>query len=179
MINFCEKSERWRPVVNFEGLYEVSNFGRVRSVSRWVDFGKGRRLSEGRLLTISIKGAYKNVCLCNNGVELTKTIHRLVAEAFVAGTGKVVRHLDGNSLNNHADNLAWGSYQDNENDKARHGRTLKGEKHHNAKLTREDVINIRQMHARGMTQLAIAAALCIGRGAVGCVVRGETWEHIE
>lgn len=174
-----EFMERWRPVINFEGLYEVSNFGRVRSVSRWVTFGKGRRLVEGAILRFSIKGNYRNVCLCNQGIEKTKTVHRLVAEAFVPGEGEVVRHLDGNPLNNHAENLAWGSYADNEADKRAHGRTPLGEKHGNSKLTRKNVLAIREMHSRGITQLSIAAALGLGRGAVGCVIRGETWGHIK
>lgn len=174
-----EYSERWRPVLNFEGLYEVSNMGRVRSVSRWVNIGNGKRLSEGRILAQSLKCGYPTVCLCNKGIELHRNVHRVLAEAFIAGTGEVVRHLDGDKLNCVESNLAWGSYLDNEADKRSHGRGVFGERHTQAKLTDKKVKEIREMHSRGITQIAIAKSIGIGRGAVGSVVRGETWRHVE
>lgn len=174
-----EKTERWRPVIGFEGLYEISNQGRVRSVSRWVSIGKGKRLSEGRIISQSIKEGYPTVCLCNCGIEQHKTVHRILAESFIPGSGEVVRHLDGDKLHCTEDNLAWGSYADNEKDKREHGRLVYGEAHHQAKLTIEMVKDIRAMHERGITQLSIARSIGIGRGAVGCVIRGETWRHVK
>lgn len=170
--------ERWRPVLGFEGLYEVSSLGRVRSVARWVAARDGRRLVEGRVLTPSLGEYYLSVQL-SDGVRVRHThVHRIVAEAFVLGSGAVVRHLDGNPANNLPANLAWGSYLDNEADKARHGRVPKGLTHPRAVLTVEQVKSIRVLHARGHSQLKISAALGLNRGVVGCVVRGESYVDV-
>lgn len=106
----------WRPVFNYEGLYDVSADGQVRSLPR-----RGKR---GRVLAgvIDSRG-YMAVNLCRSGGQRVRRIHVLVAEAFHGRRqqGQVVRHLDGNPLNNQAGNLAWGTYRDNEDDKVRHG----------------------------------------------------------
>lgn len=170
---------RWRPVLGYEGLYEVSDSAEVRSVARWVQAREGKRLIEGRILKQQIRNTYFSVCLCNAQKEETLGVHRIVALAFIPGTGDVVRHLDGNPLNNAVENLAWGSFNDNEADKLRHGRRPMGEAHHNSKMKDGDVRKIRELHARGFSQLKIAAALNLNRGVVGVVVRGEGWNHVE
>ncbi|WP_445446613.1 NUMOD4 domain-containing protein [Citrobacter freundii] len=174
-----EGNERWRPVLGFEGLYEISNFGRVRSVSRWVNIGSGKRLSEGKIIAQSIKAGYPTVCLCNRGVEKYRSVHRILAEAFIVGSGDVVRHIDGDKLNCVEENLAWGSYAENESDKRDHGRNVFGESHGQAKLTTEKVRQIRDMHLRGITQLSIAKSMGVSRATVSCVIRGETWGHVK
>ena len=177
---FNEENERWRPIMEFQGLYEISNFGRVRSVSRYVAIGNqgGKRLIEGKILKHRLTTGYPSVTLCNGNKEVTRHIHRLLALAFIPGGGDVVRHLDGNPLNFSLTNLAWGSYADNEADKLVHGTMATGEKHGNAKLTNSLVRKIREMHKNGFSQLDIARAIGVGRGAVGGVVRGETWRHV-
>lgn len=174
-----EYSEVWRPVRGFEGLYEISNSGRVHSLSRRVSIGAGERIVDGRLLRQSVKSGYPSVCLCSGSLQVDKHIHRLVAEAFVAGVGPVVRHLDGDPKNCAPANLAWGTYAENEADKKIHGTVIQGERHHNAKLTDELVRAIRKMSRDGYSQLAIAAATGIGRGSIGYVVRGQTWRHVQ
>lgn len=171
-----EEIERWRPVRNFVGQYEISNLGRVRSIARFVACRDGQRLIEGQILSLKIVNERYSAIVLHDG-ERTETVcvHRLVAEAFVVGTGEHVRHLDGDSRNNKWTNLAWGSPKENEADKARHGRTLKGLTHPRAVLNADQVRSIRDMHARGFSQLAIARATGIGRGTVGYVVRKETY----
>jgi len=171
-------NERWRPVADWEGAYEVSNFGRVRSVSRWVQAKLGRRLVEGRILKLKRADHYFVAYLCDGDRELSALVHRLVASAFVPGAGQVVRHLDGNGFNNLPSNLAWGSYADNEADKALHGRVPKGLSHPRAVLTAESLAVIRDMHGRGFSQLAIARHTKLNRGVVGTVVRGETYRDV-
>ena len=177
---FNEENERWRPIMEFQGLYEISNFGRVRSISRYVAIGNqgGKRLIEGKILKHRLTSGYPSIMLYDGKKEANRLIHRLLALAFIPGTGEVVRHLDGNPLNFRLDNLAWGSYVDNEADKLAHGKTAMGETHGNAKLNDYLVIKIREMHKNGFSQIDIARAVGVGRGAVGCVVRRETWRHI-
>jgi hypothetical protein len=175
----CYDNERWRPVVGWEGLYEVSDNGRVKSLSRRVRIGRAFRTVEGRVLRqgVSLRRYWK-VELSSGARTTSVHVHRLVAEAFLAGYGDVVRHLDGDGFHNAATNLAWGSFRDNEADKARHGRVPHGEAHHNAKLTENTVREIRSLHASGISQLQIAASLGIHRGVVGAVVRGRSWAHV-
>lgn len=171
--------ELWRPVVGYEGRYEVSNKGEVRSVARWVACRGGRRISEGVILSKRVSvGHYWSVSLYRGSVMEKCLVHRLVAAAFIPGNGAVVRHLDGDGFNNAVDNLAWGSHADNEADKLRHGRRPMGEAHPNSKMTDGHVRAIREMHERGLSQLAIAKSLGLNRGVVGIVVRGEGWTHV-
>lgn len=170
--------ERWRPVMEWEGLYEVSNRGAVRSVARWVLCRDGRRLAEGKVLRPAMTSGYWRVALSDGERRELQLVHRLVATAFIPGCGDVVRHLDGNGMNNDEANLAWGSYADNETDKLRHGRRPMGESHPNSKMTDGHVREIRSLHGRGFSQLKIASALGLNRGVVGVVVRGEGWTHV-
>jgi hypothetical protein len=94
--------EQWRPVVGYEGLYEVSNTGRVFSIKR------GHELT-ARCSNKSRGGKYRLVVLFKNQVAKSFLIHRLVASAFVDNPdGKTqVNHIDGDGTNNNASNLEW------------------------------------------------------------------------
>lgn len=110
------QTEVWRDIPGWEGLYQVSNLGRVRSVDHYVT-----RLVKGRILRPRIrKEGYPVVTLSGAG---PKDIHQLVALAFIGPRekGMQVRHLNGNKLDPSASNLAYGNQADNEKDKFRYG----------------------------------------------------------
>lgn len=104
--------EEWRDVVGYEGLYEVSNLGNVRSTDRMVK-GKypwNRAKVYGRTLkAITNRAGYKRVNLCNEEGRKAKFIHRLVAEAFIPNTNNLpmINHKDERPCNNRVDNLEW------------------------------------------------------------------------
>jgi hypothetical protein len=131
--------ESWRPVVGFEGSYEVSNWGRVRSL--WVDKARVRRPRRCPLVLtahVNPETLYHSVTLVRGkGQHVTKNAHSLVLEAFVGPRpdGHVGGHRDGNGSNNRLSNLAWITYVENESDKRRHGRSPVGERNPFAKLT--------------------------------------------
>jgi len=110
---------QWRAVLGFDGLYEVSDAGEVRSLARVTNGAHYR----GRVLQQeTLRGGYRRVVLSKGGIRVRKAVHRLVAEAFVDRTGgDVVRHFDGDPANNSADNLRWGTPGENLRDKRRHG----------------------------------------------------------
>ena len=104
--------EIWKSVKGFEGYYEVSNLGRVRSIDRVV-FDKVRqcnRLLKGKVLTERDNGhGYKGVMFCKDHKLCQKYIHILVAEAFLDNPDNLptVNHKDENKANNVVDNLEW------------------------------------------------------------------------
>ena len=104
-------NEIWRPVRDFEGLYEVSNLGRVRSLDRITISKSGlRRRIKGKIIkAVPNNLGYMHLLLSCDGVSKTKPIHRLVADAFVYNPNNLpeVNHKDENKANNSADNLEW------------------------------------------------------------------------
>lgn len=103
--------EIWRPVKDYEGLYEVSNLGRVRGVDRVVLSKNGKkRFYKGQTKKQKKdKDGYLTVDLSNNGKHKTKKVHRLVAQAFIPNPDNlpIINHKDENPSNNRYDNLEW------------------------------------------------------------------------
>ena len=103
--------EVWLPIKGYEGYYEVSSLGRVRSLPRVVTLSNGvKRPTPGKVLKQSAYGrGYKAVGLTKNNVPDKRSVHRLVAEAFVPNDEGLpeVNHIDEDKHNNRADNLEW------------------------------------------------------------------------
>lgn len=103
-------NEIWRPIKGYEGLYEVSNLGRVRSLDRWCSHRRGKQLKKGKILLGGKDyDGYRLVLLYKEGKRKTFKVHRLVAEAFIPNPNNLpqVNHKDENKLNNSVDNLEW------------------------------------------------------------------------
>ena len=92
--------EIWKDIKNYEGLYQISNLGRVKSL--W--YGR-----EKILIPVKLKNGYLRVILCKNGILKTYYVHRLVAEAFLDNPNNLpqVNHKDENKQNNNVENLEW------------------------------------------------------------------------
>lgn len=105
--------EIWKDIKDYEGLYQVSNLGRVKSLKTYKYTKKTNSCKE--ILRIRIlrsaleKSGYKIVVLTKNKIRTTKKVHRLVAETFISNPNnyKCVNHIDGNKLNNSVNNLEW------------------------------------------------------------------------
>lgn len=106
------ENEIWRDVDGYVGLYKVSNFGRVKSLER-ID-SQGKHVAE-KLLTYDTSRAYYAVTLSKNGKQTHKSVHRLVAEAFIPNPDNLpqVNHKDEDKHNNCVDNLEWITLADN------------------------------------------------------------------
>jgi len=115
-----------------------------------------------------------------------KLVHRLVLETFIGPCpdGMECCHYDGNPENNKLSNLRWDTHSNNQKDKVRHGRwknpTQKGEKHPRAKLTKKDVMWIRNKYYGGTySQRKLAKMFGIGKTTVAHIVNKDSWKHIK
>ena len=115
--------EIWKAVKGYEGLYEVSNLGRVKSLERIVERSNGiRRTVNEKILKEKINGGgYFYIVLFNTGVRKTKSIHQLVAESFLnhnpCGMKLVVNHINFNKTDNRVENLEIVTARENSNKK--------------------------------------------------------------
>lgn len=183
--------EEWRPIAGYEGLYEVSDQGRVRSLDRVCQDKNGlAKRFKGKILSASIKqneyGRYAVVGLPLRSThgKSNRYVAHLVLEAFGGSRpeGMECCHCDGNSLNNNASNLRWGSPKENSNDKYQHGTVLWGSRNHRARLTEEQVIEIRRKYVRSSryktNSKELAAEYGVSIQLIGRIVRRERWRHI-
>ena len=126
--------EEWRPILGYEGLYEVSNYGRVRSLDRWVNGRAGARCwRRGKLLSpTSSPRNYQLLTLWLSGKGSHQRVHVLVLEACVGPrpNGLVACHNDGNGANNQLSNLRWDTTSSNGHDRVTHGNHYQANKTH-------------------------------------------------
>lgn len=99
--------EEWRDVVGYEGLYQVSNLGRVKSIDRKVSCNGGLKLAKGRIIHQFSNGrGYLNIPLSKDGCSKRKYVHRLVCESFIGNIGDLeINHIDKCKTNNNVNNL--------------------------------------------------------------------------
>jgi hypothetical protein len=173
--------EKWRPVRNYEGLYEVSNHAQVRSLPRQTRTG----IRGGKLLVQQPDGhGYRHVRLFKQDGGRTVKVYALVAAAFIGPTpaGQEIRHGPAGIGDDSAWNLSFGTRAQNEQDKIRdgtfrHGVSL-GEAHGMVKLTASDVITIRELYAAGIRQVKLARQFNVTQANISRIVKRQTWRHL-
>ena len=181
-------NEEWRSVPGWEGLYDVSNHGRVRS---WMKSGgRGKNGIKGGRTRLD-KPIVKDLTLHHTGYlivtlydgSLRKTQYRvqvLVLRTFKGEPlpGQEAAHWDGDPTNNHHTNLRWATRKENAADRARHGTQLKGSLIALSKLTEDQIPEIRAASAAGESGLSIARRYGLHATAVYSILRGKTWRHV-
>lgn len=169
----AEEPESWRKVVGFEGFYEVSDLGRIRSLARMTPAGA----RGGRILKPMKSGrGYLAVTLCLEGLKGRDYVHRIVLTAFrgPCPEGMEARHFpDFHKTNNRLANLSWATSSVNAQDRDQHG-----EKHPSAKFCRVDVERIFDLKRSGCSQQAIGDWLGMAQTNVGLILRGKRWAHL-
>lgn len=181
--SFTLPGEIWKPVHGYEGAYEVSSLGRVRSVPRWVNNKNGSfSLKRRRIMALhrSRRTGYIQARLAKDGHSQTLNVHRLVCIAFYGlNDGMQVAHIDGSRDNNCAENLRWDDARGNASDRLIHGTQQMGEQQHLAKLTEADVLEMRSLYTGTRGDLPrLARRYGITSAQVHNIVKRKHWKHI-
>ena len=173
-----DASEIWKPVVGWEGTYEVSVLG-VRRIA------PGRGTWPGRMLKQSLDTDGRPcVNLYLHGKRTHCKVSHLMADAFLppkTSADQVLRHLNDDPTDNRIENLGWGTRSDNAFDAIRNGKWhhAKGESHCCAKLTEDDVREIRRLYATGnYTLKELALRFGITFSTVSRIVLEKIWKHV-
>lgn len=171
--------EIWKAVVGYEGTYEISSNGRVRSrIRRWN--GSVFCAAKLRILKPKNVNGYAGVSLWRDHAPTQYCVHELVLEAFVGPCpdGMQCRHFpDPDKTNNHLENLQWGTRSENEQDKVLHGTSNRGERQGNSRLTKAQVKRIRKMRADGHTCTALGVMFGVSHAHISSITLGKCWKH--
>lgn len=168
--------EIWKDVVGYEGIYVVSNLGRIKRTLV-------RRGTSGGLMAQSATGPRRNylgVNLCSGNVRRPCKMHRIVAMAFCPGyaPGMHCNHIDGNTLNNRADNLEWVTQTENNRHAFRIGKMPLGELRYGSKLSNADIPAIVARLEAGERQEDIAKAYDVSTKNISNIKLGRSWSWL-
>lgn len=171
--------EVWKDLPGYEGAYQVSSEGRVKSLPRkcTVTPKRNRSIRERILLPSDSTSGYLRVSIGRNNALM---IHRLVSITFIPNpeNKRCVNHKDCNKHNNHLSNLEWVTDSENRRHGGENGlydNFPKGAKHHNSKLNAGAVIHIRQ---KTLSQNEYAELYGVGQSTISVIQMGKSWRHI-
>jgi hypothetical protein len=168
--------EIWKDIEGYEGLYQISNAGRVKRIK-----GKGCRKDRFLKASVDVDG-YLRVDLCKNNIARHNKIHILVAKAFIPNPHNlpIVRHTPNDDKNNNnVNNLSWGYQYDNMQDKVSKNRQSKGENHGMSTLTEKEVIEIRnKITGKRGERIQLAKEYNVTPQNISSIKNYNTWKHI-
>lgn len=181
-------NEIWKAIPGYEGIYEVSNLGNVRSLDRSVEFIRiGKEASMNKrgkdiIKPYDNKEGYMSISLTNHeGKRRTEKVHRLIAIAFInnpdPATKTQVNHIDGNSMNNSIENLEWVSPSENSRDA---GKRRRGVPRQRGNLNLEKARYIREVHVPRHPEFgtsALAREFGVSNRAITKILANETWRE--
>ena len=175
--------ETWKDIKGYEGCYQVSDLGRVKSLERMIQTGSNTYRRRERILSQGGNRTYLKVILCDNQDRKDYTVHRLVALSFLGNPPTKqhqVNHIDGNKLNNHVTNLEWVTVSYNNHHAWVTGlKNQDGEKNPQAKLKNSDVLNIKQMlSSKNYTNRYIAKMYSVSEATICLIKTGKVWGHL-
>jgi len=174
--------EVWKDIKGYEGLYQVSNLGRVKSLSR---DGVKNQFRDIENIMIPNNTRYSRITLCNGIEKKQYSVHRLVAIAFISNplNKKTVNHIDGNKNNNSLENLEWNTYSEN----LKHSFRILGRDPSKTQLGKKGILSHRSKRvvAYNLKGKLILAFECVrdvkkkgfDRNAVSSCARGKVKEY--
>lgn len=167
--------EEWKDIAGFEGLYQVSNIGNVRSLNYNNIQGHVHEIQKCK-----DRGKYHIVVLYKNGKGYNRKVHRMVLEAFVGPCpeGMVTCHNNGIRTDNRVENLRWDTQAANLLDKIKHGKHQNGEQNPIAIFTDEQVLEIRRRILIVQSAATVANEYGVSRPSLFRAATGQTYSHL-
>lgn len=174
--------EEWRDIKEFEGYYQISNLGRVRSLSRKVKSKWGYVLRQGKIRAIDFDNfGYPTCRLSKNGKHKNKRIHVLICEAFLGGKkpNEEVNHIDGNKANSILSNLELVTRSGNIKHAYKLGlrKPKYGEQNHLSKLTEKQVLDIFSQRDSSIAKV-LSEKYCVSTDTIYDIWSGTKWAHL-
>lgn len=179
--------EVWRNIPNYEGIYEVSNRGKIRVLPR-IRLGfsyktnkKTWRHYKGKLLKPSFMGNYLCVVLTKGGLKRTMAIHRAVALAFLPNPENKlnINHIDFNTSNNKVENIEWCTQFENIHHTINNHRSkyAEGENAGHSKFTNIQIPEIKRMKLSGYSQRIIAEYYDVNQSTICRIINNNTYKN--
>lgn len=178
-------NEKWKDIPGFEGWYQASNFGKIRSKKRVVYYhGSDRKQNYPSIILIPgvTESGYSTITLCLFGKRHTRRVCRLIGLTFIPNPKNKpqINHKDGNKRNDAVSNLEWSSGSENQ---LHRYRVLKkgapvGELNSNSKMNSKGVIKLRKMYSTGkFTQSELGLMFGVSQSTVYDIIKNNLWRH--
>lgn len=191
-LNINVSGEIWKPVIGYEGFYEVSSLGRVRSVDR-VHVAKSRlgneytRTRKGSIKEPDTSSERRRVSLYRNGKGRKYQIAHLVLFAFdalpklpiaLSSDNCQANHINGDPTDDRLSNLEWLTVKEHRRHTHKNKLNARGEQINTSKLTRKDVLEIRRLNKEGVPNTEIALRYRVAKSNITAIVNRKTWRHL-
>jgi hypothetical protein len=182
--------EIWKPVLGvkgnlYDGYYEISNLGRVKMLPRILRYSKGLRVSKEKIVIGSNSHGYKVVSFKKEGIKTMKSVHVLVAMAFIHNPHpekfNMVNHLNSDRSDNRAENLEWCDHSRNAKHAYEAGKLniTRGSQRSTAILDEEKVMAIKLLYKTGkFSYWKLAEIFEIGKTTIQGIINGTKWTHV-
>jgi len=170
--------EIWKPIINYENLYEISNYGRIKRIANGSNSTFIGKILKPQKIS---KYGHLGIRLYKDNNNKLFPIHRLVLETFIGPSpiGMQCRHLDGNPQNNKLDNLKWGTCKENSEDRIAHGKSGKGSNGSMSKLTEQNIPEIKLLYRQGISQINISRVYNVSKYIIWAIIHNKIWKHIK
>ena len=172
--------EQWKDVFEFEGLYQVSDLGRVKSLSRMTRFGSVNFLKKEIIRKQFVKkSGYLCVDFCKNNIIKKNHVHRLVANCFIINKeGKSqVNHINGVKADNRANYLEWSTCSENILHSYHTGLHKSGQNASFSKLSEIEILSIRE-NKNNLSYRDLSLLHKVSKSNIGQIMIKKTWAHI-
>lgn len=177
--------EEWKPIVGWEDLYQISSFGRVKALKRYVPhYRGGLALMKEKIIKLNDRRGYLGAHLFRSQMDKAKFgVHRLVALAFIPNVENksTVNHIDTNKKNNFYKNLEWASHSEQQIHALNNGLRNKtiGENSNLSKLKKEDIFNIRDLYEKSRLSVnELSEKYKIGKNNIRNIINKTTWKYL-
>jgi hypothetical protein len=172
-----DMKEVWKDILGYKGIYQASDQGRIKSLSR-LD-SRGHKIKGRILKPVKEKDNYLHVTLCKNGKIKRRKIHHLILETFVGlcPDGMECCHNINNRQNNRLSNLRWDTKSSNSRDSIRDGTHVdnSGEKNGSSKLTYNQILTIRRLYKTKYNQKELSNKFNISQSQISKIINFKLW----